>query len=101
MSAAVLAQLFNSDGYCMYWQEYGKNFVIFLVVLYLFHIKKWATEILHLHVHSHFLNSAHLSISIEKLMHALSYNGGSVFRHTDTHELDDTGNLVWNLENRL
>jgi len=40
-------------------------------------------------------------LSIEKLMHSLSYNGGRVFRHTDTHELDDAGNLVWNLENRL
>jgi hypothetical protein len=51
-------------------------------------------------VHSRFLNSAHLSIGIEKLMQSLSYNGGRVFRHTDTHELDDTGNLVWSLENK-
>jgi len=101
MSAAVLAHLFNSNGYCTYWQEYGENFIISLVVLYLVHIKKWATEIVHLHVYSHFLNSAPPSISIEKLMHSLSYNGRCVLRLTDTHELDDTGNLVWNLENRL
>jgi len=54
-----------------------------------------------LHVHSNFLNSANLSISTEKLMHSMGYNGGHVFGHTDTHELNDTGNLVWNLENRL
>jgi len=40
MSAAVLAHLVNSNGYCAYWQEYGENFIISLVVLYLFHIKK-------------------------------------------------------------
>jgi hypothetical protein len=28
MPAAVLAHLFNSDGYCTYWQEYGENFII-------------------------------------------------------------------------
>jgi hypothetical protein len=60
MSAAVFAHLFNSIGYCTYWQDYGENFVMSMVVLYLVHIKKWATEILHLHLHSHFLNSAHL-----------------------------------------
>ena len=56
---------------------------------------------IHLHVYGHFFNSAHLSISTEKLMHSLNYNGERVLRHTDTHELDDTCNLVCNLENRL
>jgi hypothetical protein len=34
MSAAVLAHLFNSIGYCTYWQEYQEHFIISLVVMY-------------------------------------------------------------------